>query len=70
MLRDCLDINYVFVFERRAPMTTATFQKLIARAGHAIRLGMSIHPNMLPHPTGFKLVNDGQNTRAIQLWLG
>jgi site-specific recombinase XerD len=31
---------------------------------------MPIHPHMLRHSTGFKLANDGQDTRAIQLYLG
>jgi site-specific recombinase XerD len=34
------------------------------------KLGMPIHPHMLCHSTGFKLANDGQNTRAIQHYLG
>ena len=36
----------------------------------AAELGMPIHPHMLRHSTGFKLANDGQDTRAIQLYLG
>ena len=51
-------------------MTAATFRKLVARAGEAAGLGMPIHPHMLRHSTGFKLANDGQDTRAIQLYLG
>jgi type 1 fimbriae regulatory protein FimB/type 1 fimbriae regulatory protein FimE len=70
VLRDYPDTAYVFVSERRAPMTAATFRKLIARAGDAAGLGMPIHPHMLRHSTGFKLANDGQDTRAIQLYLG
>jgi len=70
LLRDDPDTAYVFVSERRAPMTAATFRKLIARAGDAASLGMPIHPHMLHHSTGFKLANDGQDTRAIQLYLG
>jgi site-specific recombinase XerD len=70
VLRDYQETPYVFVSERRAPMTAATFRKLVARAGDAARLGMPIHPHMLRHSTGFKLANDGQDTRAIQLYLG
>ena len=61
---------YVFISERLAPMTAATFRKLLARAGDAANLGMPIHPHMLRHSTGFKLANDGQDTRAIQHYLG
>jgi site-specific recombinase XerD len=61
---------YVFISERLAPMTAATFRKLLARAGDVANLGMPIHPHMLRHSTGFKLANDGQDTRAIQHYLG
>ena len=70
MLRDAPDSAYVFVSERKAPMTVANFRKLIARAGDKAKLGMPIHPHMLRHSTGFKLANDGQDTRAIQHYLG
>ena len=33
-------------------------------------MGMPIHPHMLRHSTGFKLANDGQDTRAVQHYLG
>jgi type 1 fimbriae regulatory protein FimB/type 1 fimbriae regulatory protein FimE len=29
-----------------------------------------VHPPMLRHATGYKLANDGQDTRAIQHYLG
>lgn len=29
-----------------------------------------VHPHMLRHATGFKLANDGHDTRAIQQYLG
>ena len=70
LFRDDPETAYVFVSERRRPMTAATFRKLIARAGEAAGLGMPIHPHMLRHSTGFKLANDGQDTRAIQHYLG
>ena len=70
VLRNYPETAYVFVSERRAPMTAATFRKLVARAGDAAKLGMPIHPHMLRHSTGFKLANDGQDTRAIQHYLG
>ena len=69
-LREQPENAYVFVSERGAPMTAATLRKLVARAGDAAKLGMPIHPHMLRHSTGFKLANDGQDTRAIQLYLG
>lgn len=70
LLRDDSDTPYVFVSERKAPMTPSTFAKIIRRAGEVAEIGMPIHPHMLRHSTGFKLANDGQDTRAIQHYLG
>ena len=56
--------------ERKAPITTDTFRKIIARAGNQAKLGLPIHPHMLRHSTGFKLANDGRDTRTIQHYLG
>jgi site-specific recombinase XerD len=61
---------YVFVSERGAPMTAATFRKLVARAGEAAKLGLPIHPHMLRHSTGYKLANRGYDLRLIQDYLG
>ena len=64
------DSPYVFVTEREGPMTPATARKLIARAGEKARLPFPIHPHMLRHSTGYKLANDGHDTRSIQQYLG
>lgn len=61
---------YVFVTERGGPMTPATVRKLIARAGELAKLPFPIHPHMLRHSAGYKLANDGHDTRAIQQYLG
>ncbi len=42
----------------------------IARAGELAGLGFPVHPRMLRHARGFKLANDGHDTRAIQHYLG
>ena len=39
VLRDYPETPYVFVSERKAPMTAANFRKLIARAGEKAKLG-------------------------------
>lgn len=61
---------YVFTTERGAPMTAAGFRKLLARTGAAADLDLAVHPHMLRHACGFKLANDGHDTRAIQHYLG
>lgn len=62
--------DYVFITERKAPITASTFRKMIARAGIIAQLSLPIHPHMLRHSTGFKLANDGHDTRSIQHYLG
>ena len=61
---------YLFVAERKGPLTTSTVRKIITRAGEKARIGMAVHPHMLRHSTGYKLANDGHDTRAIQHYLG
>ena len=61
---------YVFTTERGAPMTAAGFRKLLARTGASAGLELAVHPHMLRHGCGFKLANDGHDTRAIQHYLG
>jgi len=61
---------YLFVSELGGSMTPATVRKLITRAGERARLPFPIHPHMLRHSTGYKLANDGHDTRAIQQYLG
>jgi type 1 fimbriae regulatory protein FimB/type 1 fimbriae regulatory protein FimE len=61
---------YLFVTERKGPLTGSAFRKIVARAGAAAGLDFPVHPHMLRHSTGFKLANDGQDTRAIQHYLG
>ena len=61
---------FVFTSERGAPFTTAGFARMIERAGEAAGLGFKAHPHMLRHATGYKLANDGHDTRALQAYLG
>ncbi|HEX7859126.1 MAG TPA: tyrosine-type recombinase/integrase [Verrucomicrobiae bacterium] len=61
---------YVFVTERGGPLTDSTVRKMVARAGGLAGLPFPVHPHMLRHAAGFKLANDGQDTRAIQHYLG
>jgi site-specific recombinase XerD len=62
--------RYVFMTERGAPMTAAGFRKLLARLGDAAKFPFPIQPHMLRHACGYKLANDGQDTRALQHYLG
>ncbi len=61
---------YVLTTERRAAITDSSVRKIIARAGDEAQLGFPVHPHMLRHACGFKLANEGHDTRAIQHYLG
>src|SRR5262249_29353293 len=61
---------FVFISERGAPLSVAGYQRMVARAGDAARFGFLVHSHMLRHGCGFKLAADGQDTRAIQAYLG
>ena len=62
--------RYVFMTERKAPMTRRGFHNLVALAGVAAKFPFPVHPHMLRHATGYKLANDGRDTRALQHYLG
>src|SRR5271154_1105259 len=61
---------YVFTSLRGGPMTRRTVHHAVAEAAKAACIGFPVHPHMLRHATGFYLANAGQDTRAIQLYLG
>ena len=62
--------RFVFMTERGAPMTAAGFRKLLARIGQVAGFDFLVHPHMLRHACGYKLANDGHDTRSIQHYLG
>jgi site-specific recombinase XerD len=43
---------------------------VVAGAAKAAGIEFPVHPHMLRHATGFFLANAGQDTSAIQLYLG
>jgi integrase len=62
--------RYVFMTERGAPPTPTGFRRMIVRLGKAAKMPFPIHPHMLRHSTGFKLANQGVDTRSLQHYLG
>src|SRR5262249_50506139 len=63
------DQRYVFETERGSTMTPRGFQLMLDRA--AASIGMhDVHPHLLRHGCGFKLVNDGVDTRTLAAYLG
>ncbi len=70
LAREYPESPYLFQTERKGPLTPDTVRKMIARAGEAARLQFPVHPHMLRHACGYKLANDGHDTRSIQQYLG
>lgn len=68
--REQPESRYVFVTELLGPMTTAGFRKVVARIGERVEFPFPVHPHTLRHACGYKLANDGQDTRAVQHYLG
>jgi site-specific recombinase XerD len=68
--REQPESRHVFLTERLAPMSPAGFRKMIARTAEGANFPFPVHPHMLRHACGYKLANDGQDTRAVQHYLG
>jgi type 1 fimbriae regulatory protein FimB/type 1 fimbriae regulatory protein FimE len=61
---------FIFVSERGAPLTAPGFSRMVERAAAAGNLGIKAHAHMLRHACGYKLANDGHDTRSLQAYLG
>jgi len=68
--RDYAVLPHVFSSERNAPLSSDAIRKIIGRAGEGAKLPFPVHPHMLRHACGYKLAQAGQDTRAIQHYLG
>jgi len=62
--------THLFMSERKAPISVDGFQKMVERTSARAKLGFQAHAHMLRHACGFKLANDGVDTRTIQAYLG
>jgi site-specific recombinase XerD len=49
--------------ERGAPMTAVAFRRMLTRLGQTARMPFGIHPHMLRNLAGFRLANQGVDTR-------
>jgi type 1 fimbriae regulatory protein FimB/type 1 fimbriae regulatory protein FimE len=67
--RDWPEGPYLFASERGGPMTTSNVRKMFSRLGRSIGLP-HLHPHQVRHGLGYYLASRGQDTRAIQLYLG
>jgi type 1 fimbriae regulatory protein FimB/type 1 fimbriae regulatory protein FimE len=62
--------DFVFLSERKAPLSIDGAQKLIERLGKAAKLPFPIHAHMLRHSAGYALAGRGVDTRTIQALMG
>lgn len=68
--RDYPVSDFVFLSERQGPLSPNAFHKMLARAGIAANLDLSVHPHMLRHGKGHQLASEGVDTRIIQAYMG
>ena len=64
------DARYVFTTERGTRFTPDAVNRLVKTIGRRAGLSLPVHFYMLRHSCGYKLANDGQDTRSIQHYLG
>jgi type 1 fimbriae regulatory protein FimB len=62
-------LPWLFVSERKQPMTRQAVNYLINAPAKAAGLGR-VHPHMLRHSCGYYLANEGYDMRLIQDYLG
>src|ERR1700745_3322618 len=61
--------RYVFMSERGAPMSAVAF-RMVARVWRGPTISSPIYGHMFRVSTGFKLANQGVDTRSLQHYLG
>jgi type 1 fimbriae regulatory protein FimE len=68
--REYPDTPYLCVTERGGSITDHPVRKILTRAGENAGIPFPVHPHMLRHCCGYKLANNGHDTRALQHYLG
>lgn len=62
--------GYVFINSSGEHMSTSNVRKMLASASEKAGLDIKVHPHMLRHACGYYLANRGEDTRAIQVYMG
>jgi len=62
--------GFVFVTERGSPFTRFGLRSLVEKLGRLAGLPFPVHFHMLRHACGYRLVNEGRDTRSLQDYLG
>ena len=61
---------WLFVSNRKTPITKSSVQKMVEKAGKDAGLGNYVHAHQLRHACGYYMANKYSDTRLIQDWLG
>ena len=70
MVRENPNSSFLFLSERKAPLSIEGAQKLIERLGEAAGFAFPIHVHMLRPSAGFALAGRGVDTRTLQAFMG
>jgi type 1 fimbriae regulatory protein FimB/type 1 fimbriae regulatory protein FimE len=62
--------DFVFLSERKSPLSIDGAQKLIERLGEAAELPFPIHAHTLRHVAGYALAARGIDTRTLRAFMG
>lgn len=60
----------VFGHERGSLLSPGAFWKIVKRAGQVAGFSFPVHPHMLRHACGYRLTNEGKDTRSVQAYMG
>jgi type 1 fimbriae regulatory protein FimB/type 1 fimbriae regulatory protein FimE len=70
LLRAQPNSTFLFLSERKAPLSIDGAQKLIERLGETAGFAFPIHAHMLRHSAGYALAGRGVDTRTLQAFMG
>jgi integrase len=70
LVRENPHSQFLFLSERKAPLSIDGAQKLVERLGAAAGLAFPIHVHMLRHSAGYALAGRGVDTRTLQSFMG
>src|SRR5215469_3947543 len=70
LLRENPNSTFLFLSERKAPLSIDGAQKLIERLGEAAGFASPMHAHMLRHSAGYAPAGRGVDTRTLQAFMG
>lgn len=68
--RDYPESDFVFASQRQGPLSARSVHNIVAQAGEFAGIDFPVHPHMLRHSKGYQLASRGEDTRAIQGYMG